>query len=401
VLLLVGAARAADRALALAVSCKDGRPAGPACLPLKLPGLVPGGRATVRDAAGNRLPAQLTAAGLTAAGGSPPELHVLLPALKPGEAIRLRVALHGDAPAGAECFSWHDTPGEFDELRLGDKPVLRYVYRAYDDSTQEKREETYKVFHHLFDPAGARLVTKGAGGLYPHHRGLFFGFRKTTYGDGQEVDTWHCTGDTHQAHERVLAREAGEFLGRHRVRIGWHGKGKELFAREDRELTVYNVPGGRLVEFASVLRPVAGTVRVDGDPQHAGFHFRADNEVAARTSKETVFVRPSGAGQPGEEWNWPQRKEQVNLPWDAMTFVLGGRRYTAAYLDRPDNPKEARFSERTYGRFGSYFVAEATPDRPLAVRYQIWLQEGEMTPADVATRAAAFTRPLDVAAKVD
>ena len=33
----------------------------------------------------------------------------------------------------------------------------------------------------------------------------------------------------------------------------------------------------------------------------------------------------------------------VDLPWNVMSFVVGGKRYTAAYLDRPENPKEARY----------------------------------------------------------
>ena len=33
-----------------------------------------------------------------------------------------------------------------------------------------------------------------------------------------------------------------------------------------------------------------------------------------------------------------------------MSFVLDGKRYSVVYLDHPDNPKEARQSERTYGR---------------------------------------------------
>src|SRR5262249_13916931 len=150
--------------------------------------------------------------------------------------------------------------------RLGSRPVLRYVYKALDDSTKESREQTYKVYHHLYDPSGQRLVTKGPGGLYTHHRGIFYGFNKVTYDDGKQVDIWHCTGDTYQGHENFLAREAGPVLGRHRVAIAWHGKGKEVFAKEERELTVYRVPGGQLVEFASKLRTTDGPIKLDGDP---------------------------------------------------------------------------------------------------------------------------------------
>src|SRR5205823_2983307 len=141
---------------------------------------------------------------------------------------------------------------------------------------KEKREATFKVFHHLYFPVTGALVTKGAGGKYPHHRGIFFGFNKVTYGDGHKADVWHCTGDAYQSHDGFLGQAAGEMLGRHRVKIGWHGEKKETFAEEERELTAYRRIGdGFLIEFASVVRPKADRVRLDGDPQHAGFHFRA------------------------------------------------------------------------------------------------------------------------------
>ncbi len=272
---------------------------------------------------------------------------------------------------------------------------LRYVNKPFDDSTPDKRYETYKVFHQLWDPDGKQLVTDGVEdpkALYPHHRGIFYGFREVTYDDGKKTDTWHCP-KAHQANEKIEATEAGPVLGRQRALIGWYGDDKDLFANEERELTVYNTPGGRLVEFASRLKPVKGTVHLDGDPQHAGFHFRAAMEVADKqNSVHTFYIRPDGVGKEDDTRNWDPKTMQgpINLPWDAMCFLLGGKRYTVAYLDRPENPKEARFSERDYGRFGSYFVADATEEKPVDVDYRLWLQDGPMTVDEVAARSADF-----------
>jgi hypothetical protein len=299
----------------------------------------------------------------------------------------------------AKLFKWTDTKGESQKLDYGTTPVLRYMYKALDNSSKEKREETFKVYHHLFDPAGKRLVTKGVGGLYTHHRGIFYGFKDVTYDGDKKVDIWHCPV-AYQAHEKFLATEEGPILGRHRVLVAWHGKDDDVFAHEERELTVYHVAGGTLVEFTSRLKTTGGPVKLDGDPQHSGFHFRADDEVSKKeVAAQTIFIRPSGVGEPGVELNWPKDKQQVNLPWNAMSFVLGGQRYTAAYLDRPDNPKEARYSERTYGRFGSYFVTEVTKDKPLTVRYRLWLQEGQMKGDDVAALDDTFVKPVTVAIK--
>jgi hypothetical protein len=355
---------------------------------------------------GKTIPAQLTGPGLLAPKGTWREIHFILPRLEAGETLRLQATLSTDPPARDDAFSWHDHPGDFTLLRFGMRPVLRYHYRAYDDSSKASRDRTYKVFHHLFSPRGDMLVT---GGLSddpdvhsPHHRGIFFGFNRISYGNGKTADLWHCTNGAHQAHDRFLASEAGPVLGRHRLAISWHGQDKQAFAEEERELTVYHVPGGQLVQFASLLSPNAGPVKLDGDPQHAGVHFRADNEVFAKTSGQTIFVRPDGTGKPGATRNWDPgtRRGPVNLPWDAMSFVLKSKRYTVAYLDHPRNPKEARTSEREYGRFGSYFEYTLTRDKPLTVRYRFWLQEGLMKPAEVAARSIDFVEPVGVTVKV-
>jgi hypothetical protein len=312
-----------------------------------------------------------------------------------------------DALPASSAFHWQEKKGESIELLRGDKPVLRYMMRAYDNSSTANRNKTYKVFHHLYDPTGKILVTNGGETdpdadkvklTYPHHRGLMFAFNKITYDQGKTADVWHAKPkDTHQSHEGVLAFETGLVLGRHRVAIDWHGPDQEVFAKEEREMAVYGVDGGTLVEFASRLKTAGGKVKLDGDPQHAGFQFRAANAVAEKTAKQTYFLRPDGKGKPGETRNWdPKNKGPVNLPWDAMSFVLAGKRYTVAYLDSPNNPGEKRYSERDYGRFGCYFEYELTPEHPLVLNHRIWLQEGEMTGTQVEKLSKQFAAPPTV-----
>jgi hypothetical protein len=324
------------------------------------------------------------------------ELRFVLPELKAGAKATYKVTLIREWSKTDEVFAWTDTPNDNMELSLGKRPLLRYQYAALDDSTKDARTATFKVYHHLYDPKGDRLVTKGLGGLFPHHRGIFFGFNKVTYGDGKKCDVWHCTGDAYQSHEKVLTSEAGPVYGRHKLAIAWHGVKKEVFATEERDLTAYSLPGGTLIEFASEVTPVIAPVLLDGDPQHAGFHFRASQEVPDKTAKQTYYVRPDGPGKYGETRNWPGQKTHVNLPWDACSFLLGDTRYTVAYLDRPDNPKEARFSERDYGRFGSYFEKKLEKDDTLKVKYRLWLQSGEMKVEDVQRLADDFNDPPKV-----
>ena len=353
---------------------------------------------TLARADGQLIPAQCTGPSLTSSAAG--EMHFILPHLGTGESLQLKATL-STQPASAGGFTWRDQPGHHTDLLLGERKIVTYHYERLDESTPASRVRTYKVFHHVFSPSGDRIVT---GGLNedpkvhsPHHRGIFYGFNRITYGDGKRADTWHCIDGAFQQHERFLASEQGPVLARHRVEISWHGK-DTTFAIEERELTVYNVPGGHLIEFTSQLRSTSGRVRIDGDPQHAGFQFRAHNDVDAYTTNQTIFIRPDGVGKPADTRNWdPQtRKGPVNMPWNAMSFVLGDRRYTVAYLDRPENPKEARFSEREYGRFGSYFEYTIERDKPLTVNYRLWLQEGLMKPEEVAALSANFVEPVKV-----
>ncbi|HKD36034.1 MAG TPA: DUF6807 family protein, partial [Pirellulales bacterium] len=253
---------------------------------------------------GKTIPAELTAVGIcTGAAGSPDrrELHFILPEIKAGETLSLKGKLNSaeTSSSSASGFHWQDLPNDHFLLSNGDRPVLDYMCRPLDESSKDKRDETFKPYHHLYDPDGKILVTKGPGGLYPHHRAMFFGYNKISY-SGNTADVWHCTDGAYQSHEKLLDEEAGPVLGRHCVAIDWHGKDRVPFAHEQREMTVYSLPGGTIIDFASHLETARGKVHLDGDPQHSGFHFRAAQEVANKTSKDTIFIRTDGPAKAGD-----------------------------------------------------------------------------------------------------
>ncbi len=346
--------------------------------------------ATVTGPDGKPLRAQIAPGRLLAASAAP-ELTVLIPELKAGQTLTLQARL-GSGPKASESFAWKDADG-LEELRLGDRPVLRYFHKPFDRNAPEAKKgtgnPTTKPYHHLFAADGKTRVTNDNTGQYPHHRGIFFGFNNITY-DGKRADVWHCRNGEHTDHEKVLSSEAGPLFGRHTLAIAWKGTDGKVFANEKRELTAYDLPGGTMIDFASELTTTLSKVRLDGDPQHAGFHFRA-NSVMEKNGKQTFFIRPDGKGTPGQEKNWAKGKGgPVNLPWNAMSFVLDGKRYTIVYLDHPDNPKEARQSERAYGRIGTYFEYDLTPTKPLRVHYRLWFQEGEPTVEQCAALSQAF-----------
>jgi hypothetical protein len=355
---------------------------------------------------GRTAAAQVTAAPLLAEARER-TLVFILPTAEAGAATAVKpgVITHVKAPP---AFRFVEKKGEHVDLVFDGRKVLRYMNAPRDGSSKDAHELTFKPFHHVFDPAtGETLLTNGAGLAadksltFPHHRGLFYAFNKISYGDQKDVDTWHGRRGEYTLHKAMLAEEAGPVLGRHTAALAWHGRDGKPFADEKRELTAYNVPGGTLIDFASVLTTTLPKVRLDGDPQHAGFHFRAAMEVAKTGKQNTYYLRPDGKGKVGETRNWDPKTKQgpVNLPWDAMSFVVGGKRYTVLRMNHPDNLGEARGSERDYGRFGDYFEYDLTPEKPLRVKYRVWVQEGEMTVEQCAAMHKGFADPPKVELK--
>jgi hypothetical protein len=371
----------------------------------------------LRGPDGTPIAAQLARAALldklppTSGKNAPRFLWWVLPKLRTGRSIEYHATISpGDAGTKSR-FAWHDEEGKYRDLYLGNRPVLRYMYQAYEDDP-EKRDLNNKPFHHLFDSTGKLFLTKGSGGSETHHQGLFYGFGHCTF-EGGECDIWWCHHGEHQLHQRFLSETAGLVLARHRTSIDWNDQQGKPFCSEVRELTAYDVPGGTLVEWSSRLKSVRGKVTLDGNAQHAGFQFRAHDEVAKKTKGKTYFLRPDGRAQTGQTRN-PTRGQEVcgtkdaatmlvmDLPWKVMSFVVGGKRYSAEYIDNPKNPKPSFYSERDYGRFGSWFgkqeLLEDGP--PIELTYRIWLQNGEMTLEQATALWADFAEPPGVLVEV-
>ena len=303
-----------------------------------------------------------------------------------------KVVFQSSSNKTASPFSFSGDYGSSRKLSDGHGPILSIFCEPYDKSTPQRKEATFKTFTQVFDPEGDELVTKGLGGKFPHHRGLFYGFMKTTYSGGI-VDTWHCKDGVHLNLTGPGIEEIGPIAARVTLPVGWYGKKDDLFANEDRQFTAIRAGRALVIDFDSRVIPISGGMKVDGDPQHAGFHFRAAGEVADKTEKETVYLRPTGKDMPGATRNWPDRKDHINLPWNCMQFSANGKRYSATYVNHSANPGESRFSEREYGRFGCYFVNEATREKPLVVQYRIVVRRGEIDQAAAQADSDAFQGP--------
>jgi hypothetical protein len=303
--------------------------------------------------------------------------------------------------AHAAEFAWStDAEKGTADLKFGDHVALRYHF-AYDPSTPERLHDTYKVFHHVFGPGTDVPITKGPGGHYTHHRGLYVGWNKTKF-DGGQADFWHCTNGAHQRHVEFVEQRAYADRGTMTALIHWNDSDGKPVIVESRTVVVRTLPTdfppnfGWQIDWSARLESRRGEITLDGDRQHAGFQFRAANVVAEKNSAR--FLRPAGfpdQPQAFEVSDATDPDKHVDLGWFVMTYDVDDKPYSVGYFEDPALPKPSRYSERPYGRFGAFFATTLTPDRPLTLRYRVVVTTEPAASRDVwQQRYDAFVQDL-------
>lgn len=272
-------------------------------------------------------------------------------------------------------FVLTDSKGDHLDVSVNGKVIGRYMY-AHDTSTGARRAETYKPFLHVFDPLGAAPITKGAGGDFTHHRGIFIGFSKLSVG-GKSYDRWHMSGGE-QIHRSFSGEKSGRDGASFVSHVSWMGAGDQPVLEEERTLSFLPPPSPAyaMIDMVSSLKAVAGEAKLDGDPEHAGLQYRPAQEVD-RT--KTTYFFPVEA---------PDPHKQKDYPWFGETYELAGRRYSVVFLNHPSNPKDAAISAyRNYGRFGLFPKATIPAGGTQAIRARFLICEGAMPAAEVIQKA--------------
>lgn len=285
----------------------------------------------------------------------------------------------------ADGFSFDEQSGRLDILYSG-KPVARYMC-AYDKSSSAKRTETYKPYLHIFDAEGVAPITKGPGGEFTHHRGIFIGWNKITF-NGKNYDRWHMIGGE-QVHQKYLAQKLGPDSATFTSLVHWNDEAGKEFIVEERTCTFRRgeSPAYQVVDFASKLTAPRGDVKLNGDPEHAGIHFRPANEV---DRKKTVYFFPKEN---------PNAHKDIDYPWVAETITLGGKEYSIVEMSHPANPEKTRWSAyRDYGRFGAFPVTTIPEGKSASFQYRFVIASGPMLPVEaiqkIYNQYAATTAPV-------
>ena len=266
----------------------------------------------------------------------------------------------------ADSYSVNDMEGKHADIVTPDgKVILRYMYDR-DTSNPETTFDTAKVFAHVMSADGQTPLTKGAGGKFPHHRGIFIGWNKLDQG-GKKHDLWHVR-NTVQKHREFEEIEFAKKGARITSFIDWVGVDGEVVIEEKRTYKVMSVDGVHaMIDFSSTLTATNGNVELNGDPEHAGVQFRPSQLVAENKSATYTFhnedIDPT---------------KVLDLPWVAESFQIGEQWWSVQHMNHPSNPEGARWSAyRDYGRFGPFTVVKIADGESTIFRYRFCVTQGK------------------------
>lgn len=281
------------------------------------------------------------------------------------------------SPLFSAEYSFKDTPAKHLDILRDGKVIARWM-TAYDISSKEQIHDTYKPFLHVFDAEGSGPITKGPGGDFTHHRGIFEGWNKLVVGD-KTYDRWHMK-DGAQVHVKYLNQSASADGATFTSLVRWQGKGEAAEpVLEDERTFNFLPPSGQfysIIDVTTKLKAIAGDTTFDGDPEHAGLQFRPAQEV---DRSKTAYLYPVAKADAHKD---------LDYPWFAETYSLNGKTYSVVYLNHAGNPTGTRISAyRDYGRFGAFFKTSIKKDETLTLQVRFLIAEGGLPSAEVIQKA--------------
>jgi hypothetical protein len=261
------------------------------------------------------------------------------------------------------------------DLVVNGTPWVKTVVTPYDASSKETRDATFKVYSQVMDFAGQAPITKGLGGQYPHHRGMFIGWRETHVG-GKKFDTWHMTDCYQQFNGQTSTQGNTQTLG-----VEWRGNDGTKIFDEQRIIAASEGPGGiRIFDFTSVLTPF-DDIKLRGDSHHAGMQIRLSQELSDHP-EQASYVLPEGSKK-------LENDEVSGAWWAACNAKIGGKDYGVMHMTPPDNPTGIKlYSIRPYARFGAFFEPDLKKGQPMTLTFRIVVSE---KPIDAAQAKALYT----------
>jgi hypothetical protein len=268
-----------------------------------------------------------------------------------------------------------EPPLQSQPLYVGSELWLSTVTAPFDANNAE---ETYKVYTHLMGFEDKQPITKGAGGKYTHHRGLFLGWSKTKVSD-TSYDTWSMK-NSFQQHLNWEEIQMGEDKSSQVEMIRWYGwdeKTKKVGPALVTEHRIIRASRGgeglRYIDLTSYLDREGGDTQFRGDLQHAGVHLRMDNEVSEHEDT-TQYILPDGAEELDDD-------KVVGAWWVCASVVVREKRIWIMHMTPPNHPSGVPvYSIRRYGRFGAFWEPDLKPEG-IKLVFRIALSKNELDQA--------------------
>jgi len=282
------------------------------------------------------------------------------------------------------------------EIVDGDRPILRYNYQlvAAPPGVQERigaGSRKYAVprsdyIHPLYGPQG-EVLTDDWVVDHPHHRGIYWAW--------PEVDWQGKRGDLH-ALQHVFARPTGKVRidqGEGFVQIEadseWRWDDSTPIVREVATIRAHRASGtGRAIDLLFRFTALESDVQVArrGTKHYGGLNVRL---APAQEQKIAVFTDPP-ATEPRRAW-----AQRSGVPRGGKTLV------TLGILQSPLNPDypgdwvqfpNLSWVQPTFPASGTRYTI--TKDRPLELRYRLWIQNGELAPEALAKLWTDYHREI-------
>lgn len=294
----------------------------------------------------------------------------ILRALRRGDKLMIRLLVLAMLMTPSVAEEQHSPEGArllFQDLRVGEQIWTRTYITPLD---AESPAATDKVYCDLFGFDGKTRLTTGAAERFPHHKGLFVGWRDVGTGDAT-YDFWHMKA-CQQEHVEWLEITMGQDRATQWERIAWRTRdGKEII-REIRGIQLHRAGAGRHVaDVVSELRSAGGPVSLRGDAHHAGIQVRV-TEAAEGGDGRMKYVLPETAVTGKDdvvEGAW----------WACGAFMLDGRHYWLLHMTAPGlSGLPPQYSLRGYGRFGSYYALELGESDVKQYRCRLVLSESAL-----------------------
>ena len=279
-------------------------------------------------------------------------------------------------------FTFEQQPTHADLLG-GGKIWLRTMIEPFDEA---RAEDTYKVYTHIYDFTGENPITKGVGGKYTHHRGLFIGWKDTLVpenGAETDYDTWHMP-NCRQQHLEWLPFQSKDGVAKQIQIIRWQDASGGEFIRETRSIGASESEQDvRIIDFESILESKRGTIKLRGDLQHAGMQVRLANEVSEHEAT-TQYLIPEGAQELEDD-------KVVGAWWVCCSAEVGGKRYWVMHMTPANHPGGVPvYSIRRYARFGAFFEPDLEEGKPLKLRFRVLVSEHELDASACAALYKAY-----------